>query len=367
MGELSQKIAARVIFYSQTLAQWTSSNPVIPQSEIVKEIGIGTPVVILQKTGNGTDRYLDLPYDFTGGAGGSGNLQNVLNAGHIASTAGGGIADIKLISPSPTLSVEITGAAIGYLNTADGSNGNYDYQDFSLDDGSGNTLEGAPAQLSMTGSGGSANITQEGIATNTTAAGGLLSFVSSAVAWFKNSTNQIVAQIANVAGRGEVWLRIASADKRSKIVPTSTSDEVFSLPDKAGAGGTFAMTSDIPASHPTGSPTAVAGAGLGTGGVVNVNSGDDKCGIVSMQVGTSPSGSGATYATVTFHTAYPAGTYTVLIIPYIYPLTNANGMPTTSSIVGSCTNAHFVLSVGGVPAPITGDTFIFQYLIIPAL
>lgn len=342
MAEVPQLIAARVIFYAQTLAQWTSSNPIIPQAETVKEIGIGSPVIVLSKTGNGVDHYLDLPYDFTGGSGGSGNLQNVLNAGNTANTVGGNVADIKLISPVPTQSVEITGGAVGFLDTGSGDSANFEIDNVTITNASGTGVF-LSNQLSI-------------------ASSSLLSTLTSALLYLKNASNQIVAQIANVSNGGELWLKTAASNVLSKIKAVSTSAEMFLLPDKGGAGGTFAMLSDITAPHPTGTPTWTYGAAAGSSPGASIVNGDDRCGFVTFTTGTLPLGSG-TIGTLSFHTSYGASV-TVFWTPQYSGVNPVLGIqPQNQQIIGG--GVSVPLNSGGALAANT--TYIFNYFIVPVL
>lgn len=153
-------------------------------------------------------------------------LQGVLNQGHTANTIGGNIADIKLTSSVPTVSGEFNGGAIAFIDLGSGLFSNLQQDYFTMGDGG--------------------NLATIGRDTISIYDGTNHVYLTSLFTQFKNGSNQTVSQLANISGRGELWLRPTSTNVLSKIIPTSTSNETFSEPDKGGAGGTFAMTSDIP-------------------------------------------------------------------------------------------------------------------------
>lgn len=134
-------------------------------------------------------------------------LQGTLNQGNTATTSGGGTASFSL------------------------QNGSQQFNAFSTElqvlDGSGNSVEVQSNKIESVDPSHNS------------------SWYTPLIAKFFNTTGQITAQVGNVSGQGELWLRPTSTNVLSKIIPTSTSNETFSEPDKGGSGGTFAMTSDL--------------------------------------------------------------------------------------------------------------------------
>ena len=102
-----QIIKARLIPYCNTLAGWTSSNPVIPQGELVTEVPSSLPGDLKLKLGDGVTPYLSLPY-LINAAGG--DLQTTLDLGATAQSAGGHIATIQLKDSTGLKQVDLDGS-----------------------------------------------------------------------------------------------------------------------------------------------------------------------------------------------------------------------------------------------------------------
>jgi hypothetical protein len=77
-----QFVAARLIPVSMPISEWTSLNPVLRQGELGMEVGVVGATKM--KLGDGVTPYLSLPYAFTGGSGGSGDLDAVCHVGNFA-------------------------------------------------------------------------------------------------------------------------------------------------------------------------------------------------------------------------------------------------------------------------------------------
>ena len=109
----------------------------------------------------------------------------------------------------------------------------------------------------------------------------------------------------------------------------------------------------------TGKPTAVGGAGLGTGPTITIN-GNDAFGSITFVVGTTPTAA-TTVMTITFNVAY-----TTQPFPVISPGNStaalggfSGGILYTSSI----STTTWVLSSAGSGSMTAGGTYIFYYQI----
>jgi len=116
----------------------------------------------------------------------------------------------------------------------------------------------------------------------------------------------------------------------------------------------------------TSAPSIVAGTGAGTSPTVSV-SGTDISGIVNITTGTSPSGSNAIVATVTFNTAYASAPKGVVLVPAnvnAAALTNATQVfvPANGQTNGTTTTTFVVESNGTALAASTA--YIWTYTII---
>ncbi len=122
-----QFIPAHVILFGTTLANWTATNPIIKQKELVIEVG----ATMKGKIGDGSTPYLSLPYAFGGGPA-AGNLQDVLNLGNSAVQGGGNIGIILLSDTDNTSSfsgsdIKISDILGGFSQVGMSNNGGTPY------------------------------------------------------------------------------------------------------------------------------------------------------------------------------------------------------------------------------------------------
>jgi hypothetical protein len=129
--------------------------------------------------------------------------------------------------------------------------------------------------------------------------------------------------------------------------------------------GTGRFTSDVTMNHLIGgsaTPSVAAGTGAGTGPTISIT-GTDLSGFVTVTIGTSPAGSNAIIATVTFATAYGSAP-----IVQVGAGNNAsedlNNPDHFRCVVAGQTNGTTASSfriLSGTSALVAGTTYIFTY------
>ncbi len=111
-------------------------------------------------------------------------------------------------------------------------------------------------------------------------------------------------------------------------------------------------------SNASGTTTITAGAGAGTSPSVVTVTGNDVAGKIDITTGTSPSGSGATVATITFANAYSSTPKAVLL--NCSSSTSAAGR----AILGTISTTGFTIVQSGSNALVASTAVSWQYLVI---
>ena len=163
-------------------------------------------------------------------------------------------------------------------------------------------------------------------------------------------------KIGYYSGSGNLWFKGNIDEVRiSKGVARWTSN--FTPPTSAYAGGTVVQKFDISASKPAqnlgsrtvAAPAIAAGVGAGTTPTIAI-AGSDSSFQITLTTGSSPTGSNATIATVTYAGAMPNTAYCI-ITP-----ANANAAALTGTTQVFATSTTSVLTLTSGSAALTGVT-----------